>query len=314
MGSESLKLPVIELSNLKHESETWESTKVQVRQALEDYGCFEATFDQIPVDLRESVLDGLKQLFDLPLEVKLCNKSERPYHGYTGQVPTLPLYESLGIEDVASPHQIHSFTNLMWPQGNPSFSKSVQSYIEKLWELDKIVRKVVLESCGVGKHVEDHMRSTNYVVRVQKYDSPPNHETQPGLLPHLDLNILTILQQLNHVAGLEILTKHANKWITARPSSPYSFFVFAGISFHAWTNGRLHSPLHRVTMNGDEARYSIGLFSVPKPGSLIKAPDELVDEDHPLLYKPFDHHKFIEFLNSQAVATSSDALKNYCGA
>lgn len=68
-------------------------------------------------------------------------------------------------------------------------------------------------------------------------------------------------------------------------------------------------------MNGaDEDRYSIGLFSIPKEGIIIEAPEEMVDEEHPLLYKPFDHHKFIDFVSSNAAAvTSPNALKDYCG-
>lgn len=83
----------------------------------------------------------------------------------------------------------------------------------------------------------------------------------------------------------------------------------------AWTNGRLHSPYHRVMMNGDEDRYSIALFSNPKPGcTMIKAPDEMVDEDHPLLFKPFDYFQFLDFFYSDAGRTSPNALMEYCGA
>ncbi|CAB4272703.1 unnamed protein product [Prunus armeniaca] len=57
--------------------------------------------------------------------------------------------------------------------------------------------------------------------------------------------------------------------------------------FSAWTNGRLHSPYHRAMMSGNEARYSTGLFSVPKEGYIIKAPDEVVDEEHPLIMLNF---------------------------
>lgn len=121
MGSETLKLPLIDLSNLKHQSGNEEYAKIKIRQALEEYGCFEASFDGIPHDLGKSVLDGLEQLFDLPLEIKLCNISEMPYQGYVGKVPELPLYESLGIEDVLSPGKIESFTKLMWPEGNLCF-------------------------------------------------------------------------------------------------------------------------------------------------------------------------------------------------
>ena len=50
----------------------------------------------------------------------------------------------------------------------------------------------------------------------------------------------------------------------------------------SWTNGRLHPVCHRVMMTGNEARYSAGLFSFPKAGYIVKAPEELVDQQHPL--------------------------------
>lgn len=68
---------------------------------------------------------------------------------------------------------------------------------------------------------------------------------------------------------------------------------------HAWSNGRLHSPFHRVMMSGNEARYSTDLFSVSKGaskgGSIIKAPEELVGEEHPFNFKPFDHFEFLKY-------------------
>lgn len=78
-------------------------------------------------------------------------------------------------------------------------------------------------------------------------------------------------------------------------------------------NGRVHSPHHRVMMAGDNARYSVGLFSIPKGGYIIKAPEELVDEQHPLLFKPFDHFEFLGFVYSEAARQSQYTLKTYCG-
>lgn len=43
----------------------------------------------------------------------------------------------------------------------------------------------------------------------------------------------------------------------------------------------------------DEERFSIGFFTFSKEGYLVNVPKELVDEDHPLLYKPFDGIKYI---------------------
>lgn len=81
----------------------------------------------------------------------------------------------------------------------------------------------------------------------------------------------------------------------------------------AWTNGRVHSPYHRVMMSGNEERYSVGLFSIPKAGYIVRSPQELVDEDHPLLYKPFDHAKFVEFYRTEAGYKAESTLKAYCG-
>lgn len=53
-----------------------------------------------------------------------------------------------------------------------------------------------------------------------------------------------------------------------------------------WCNGRLQCPRHRVMVRGHETRYSIGLFSGVK-GTIV-CPKELVDEEHPVLFKPFD--------------------------
>ncbi|KAL8043102.1 hypothetical protein ABFS82_09G098400 [Erythranthe guttata] len=311
-----LKLPLIDFSNLKQEPQAWESTKTRVRKALEEYGCFEAKFDEIPLHLRKSIFDALKQLFDLPLENKLLNTSNKPYHAYLGQDAMVPLYESMGIDNALAPESIETFSNLMWAHGNPTFSQIVESYVEKLSELDKIVRRMVVESFGLEKYMDEHMESTNYVIRVQKYDAPKSHENNNnnvlGFPSHTDKNIVSILFQ-NEVNGLEMQTKTGH-WITKDQLSPNSFVVMIGESLHAWTNGWLHSPHHRVMMAGDKERYSIGLFSVPKSGYIIKAPEEVVDEEHPLLFKPYEYFQFLDFhLEAGRLATPVD-LKAYCGA
>ncbi|KAK6124906.1 hypothetical protein DH2020_041350 [Rehmannia glutinosa] len=285
MGSETMKLPVIDFSNLKQQTPMWESVKIQVLKALEEYGCFRAIFDQVPLNLRKSIIDGLQQLFDLPLQIKRLNKSDTPYYGYIGQYPEIPLYESLGIEDTLSPGNIECFINLMWSEGNPTFSKNVESYSGQLSELDKIVRRMVLESLGLEKYLDEHMGVTDYLIRFQKYDAPKSNDTKLGLDSHKDKKIVVTILYGNEVKGLEVLTKDGKYWIDAEPSKN-SFIVMIGEYFHAWTNGRLHAPYHRVMVTGDEARFSVGLFSIPKSGYIMKAPEEMVDEDHPLLFKP----------------------------
>lgn len=129
MGSETPlmrteELPVINFSggDLKAEDGgEWRWTSKNVREALEEYGCFIAVYDRVSSELRGEIFKALKALFDLPVETKKKNKYEKPFNGYVGQLRTLPLHESLGIDDATNFHGVQSFANLMWPSGNHHF-------------------------------------------------------------------------------------------------------------------------------------------------------------------------------------------------
>ncbi|XP_039158988.1 probable 2-oxoglutarate-dependent dioxygenase AOP1.2 [Eucalyptus grandis] len=174
IGPNIIVFPVIDLSSpgLEPGTAEWTAARDGVKRALESYGCFEARFEKVPAEMQASMLGLVREVFDLPLQTKLRNVSSEPLHGYVGQYPVVPLYESIGIEDADVYEKVDGLTTTLWPEGHPSF--------------------------------------------------------------------------------------------------------------------RLHSPHHQVMISGNEARYSAALFSIPKGGYIIKAPDELMDEEHPLLFKPFD--------------------------
>jgi hypothetical protein len=53
-------------------------------------------------------------------------------------------------------------------------------------------------------------------------------------------------------------------------------------------------------MNAKKTRYSTALFSFG--GDMIKIPEELVNEQHPLRYKPmFDHYDYLRFADKQKI-------------
>ena len=67
-------------------------------------------------------------------------------------------------------------------------------------------------------------------------------------------------------------------------------------------------------MSGEKTRYSLGLFSVSKGGYIIKAAEELVDEAHPLIYKPFDYVELLRFCYTEdGQKAESPVLKVYRG-
>lgn len=117
------KLPVIEffVKDLIPASSSWVTKCVEVTQALEEYGCFIAIYDGVSQELHDAIFLATQELFDLPTEVKVLNTSDTPSHGYVGQIPVIPLYEGLGIEDATTTHGVERFTKLMWPSGKDSF-------------------------------------------------------------------------------------------------------------------------------------------------------------------------------------------------
>lgn len=66
-------------------------------------------------------------------------------------------------------------------------------------------------------------------------------------------------------------------------------------------------------MEGEEVRYAVGLFSFLT--GLIKAPEELVDDEHPLQYKPFEHQGLLDFYlsNNSSNKGDSNMVKAYAG-
>ncbi|PIA65340.1 hypothetical protein AQUCO_00100664v1 [Aquilegia coerulea] len=275
------KVPAINFTkkDVSPGTSTWRVVRTKVGQALEKYGCFEAVFDDKP-QLHQNMLGALEQYFDLPREIKTEYMSNKAFDGYTGVNPPMPLFENVIIHtNGLSLVQLERFTNLMWPEGNSSF-----------W--------VLSFSCGIY----------NYIVRLNKYNAPRTKETIMGVVPHKDKSFVSILGQ-NDVHGLEIQTKDG-EWITMEPSAS-SFVVMIGEVFMAWSNDRLHCPLHRVMMTGDEERYSMALFSHSK--GIVETPEEMVDEEHPLLYKPFSHSAYYIFAQTKGAQKFESQIKAFCG-
>ncbi|KAE8684139.1 Detected protein of unknown function [Hibiscus syriacus] len=157
MSSETVvRLPVIDFSKqeLKPGSPEWDLVKFQFREALEDYCSFEASFDKVA------------ELFI----------SHKPYLGYHDATAKL-LRES----EAHVPGNIdQGLTNILWPQGNISFRKPVESFTQLAVGLEKTIRGMVLESFGVEKYMDELIDAANYNLRVIKYGKPQT-DNEPTL-------------------------------------------------------------------------------------------------------------------------------------
>ncbi|XP_055822406.1 probable 2-oxoglutarate-dependent dioxygenase AOP1 [Solanum dulcamara] len=307
-----LKVPTIDFRNsseLKKGSEKWNLVRDEVFKSLEEYGCFEALLDgEIP---KEKLYEKLKQVFNFNLE-NLFGKSQNVLVGYTRDNPSTPLQERMMIDNVLTHGVIHNFSNLLWPEGDPQFCDLVLTYSKKLLEFGDMVRRMVFDKLGLENYLDEHKKSGDCTLAFLKYRVPKAEETNVGVPPHTDKIISTILSQHDQdVNGLQIMDKNG-QWHDVQYSSPHSYIFLVSDCLKAFTNGRLHSPTHRVIM-GNEERYSMGFSTMPKEGYIIKVPEELVDEDHPLLYKPFDGSKLLPFFYSEVRRGVIATLENFCG-
>ncbi|CAJ1951215.1 unnamed protein product [Sphenostylis stenocarpa] len=311
MGSQTVcKVPAVDFTDeeLKPGTAKWASACQVIRGALEDHGCFYALYDKVSMELYNSVFILMEELFDLPLETKLQKISDKPYHGYYGQNVHVPLYESLGINDPLTMEGVQNFTKLMWPAGYDHFCETLGLYAKLVVELDHMTKRMVCDGYGLEqKNCDSLLESTKYMLRSFKYRLPQKDENNLGLHAHTDTSFFTILHQ-NNVNGLQVKLKNG-EW-TDIDLSPFMFLILAGDAFKVWSNDRIQCCEHRVIISEKKERYSMGLFSLG--GKLVETPEELVDEEHPRRYKPFDHYEYLRFYATKKALESKSRIKAFC--
>ncbi|WZZ47568.1 hypothetical protein YC2023_043827 [Brassica napus] len=160
--------------------------------------------------------------------------------------------------------------------------EAVMSFTEKVSKLDLMTRRMIMESFGISeKYIDKNLKSTKCLNDVKD--------------------------------GLEVRARDNKHWIKANPSQDSSFIVLGGATLHVLLNGRVVTGVHRVMRTGTKTRFSAGLFSVPKKDHLIYAPDEIVDAEHPRLFKPFDFEAYFQFTTEGPGRRDLAALRTYCG-
>ncbi|KAG5621029.1 hypothetical protein H5410_006247 [Solanum commersonii] len=131
-----------------------------------------------------------------------------------------------------------------------------------------MLKRMILENLELKNHIDELLNPNYFLFRFIHYKgssiiSGDENNKTTGLDGHTDGNFLTFISQ-NQVNGLQI--NKNGEWIDVNISPILMLFWLA------WTNGRLHSPLYRVTIAGESDRLSIQLFSLSKPGHFIETP------------------------------------------
>ncbi|XP_066349698.1 protein DMR6-LIKE OXYGENASE 1-like [Miscanthus floridulus] len=150
-------------------------------------------------------------------------------------------------------------------------------------------------AAAMGRHAQ-HM-AVNY------YPPCPQPELTYGLPGHRDPNAITLLLQ-DGVSGLQV--QRGGRWVAVNPAVPNALVINIGDQMQALSNDRYKSVLHRVIVNSESERISVPTFSGPSPDAVIAPADALVDDGHPLAYRPFTYQEYYdEFWNMGLQSASS---------
>ncbi|GLJ21937.1 hypothetical protein SUGI_0410710 [Cryptomeria japonica] len=269
----------------------------KLREACQELGFFHVVNHGVDKALIEKMDCASRDMFSLPEEVKKRAIFPIPSAGYSP--PTLgadgkdSMPESMHFPGQSVlPNSLDQICTKLWPHGNHQFREIAHAYNSNMMSLSERIIQLIMLSLGldVSKYyksglftslIEGYVRMNYYPGTKDEEESQNAYKTS---ISHTDIGILTILYQ-DDVGGLQIRTKEGC-WIDVKPLKR-SFVVNLGDCLQMWSNCRYRSAEHRVVYGGlkqKKERLSIAFFFTFEEKAEIKAPEELITEEHPQKY------------------------------
>ncbi|KAK9713373.1 hypothetical protein RND81_06G023500 [Saponaria officinalis] len=138
--------------------------------------------------------------------------------------------------------------------------------------------------------------------RMNKYNITRNSAGSDGIGLHSDASLITILQDDEHLGGLEIVNPSGK--LVPVDRLPDSLFVILGDIAMLRSNGRYRNVQHKVECKDVGIRLSIATFIKPSINEDIEVHSKFIDVDHPPKYVPFKYEELRRLRASN---------KFYCG-
>ncbi|KAL2825039.1 hypothetical protein BDW59DRAFT_172543 [Aspergillus cavernicola] len=255
-------IPILDYS-LSTSPDTKPAFLADLRNALVNVGFFYLINAPIAPDIRQSLVENCKELFDLPLEKKLEIEmvNSRHFLGYSrlgaeitarkqdyreqfdfatelpAPGPDEPLYRN-----IRGPNQ--------WPDENaiPGFRHSAEAYLAELSPIAENFQALIAEALDLPRTALKQFFDipVQQKMKLIKYPSPPSDAESQGVGPHKDSEFLTFLLQATPHHGLEVQNK-SGVWISAPPIEG-SLVVNIGRALEAITRGVCTATTHRVNL------------------------------------------------------------------
>ncbi|KDP38252.1 hypothetical protein JCGZ_04895 [Jatropha curcas] len=293
-------IPVIDLS-------TASSSELvqQIGNACKDWGFFQVINHGVPLEKREKIFDASARFFAQPLEEKSkVRRDAKKVLGYYDTEHTKNVRDWKEVFDftlqdpttVPSSHEpnetgVAKWYN-QWPEYPPELREVCEEYAKEMENLAFKLLELIALSLGLKPdRFRDFFKEQTTFVRLNHYPPCPAPDLALGVGRHKDAIALTILAQ-DDVGGLEVKRKSDGEWIWVKPT-PNSYIINVGDIIQVWSNDAYESVEHRVKLNPDRERFSVPFFFSPAHSTMVEPLDEIVNEQNPAKYRPYNWGKFI---------------------
>lgn len=295
-------IPIIDLHGLDGTNHS--DIIKQIGQACQRDGFFQIKNHGVPEKVVENMLRIAREFFWLPESERLKNYSDDP-----SKEVRLSTSFNVRTELVSNWRdflRLHCYPLEryidQWPSNPPSFREDVAEYCTSIRRLVLRLLQAISDSLGLDRdYMDKAMRQHGQHMALNYYPPCPEPELTYGLPAHTDCNLITILLQ-DDVTGLQVLRQ--GKWVAIN-SIPNTFIVNLGDQMQVLSNDLYKSVLHRAVVNCKKERISIPTFYCPSPDAIIGPAPELVDEDHPAVYKNFTYSEYYDKFWNKGLATET---------
>ncbi|CAK7357483.1 unnamed protein product [Dovyalis caffra] len=302
--------PVVDLGALHGPSRS--DTIKQLGHACQHYGFFMVKDHGISETLLNDIMGITREFFHLPEEERMKL--------YSPDLTSL-IRLTIGFKDDNQnvfvsreslkffSHPLENYVNL-WPTNPSYFREIVAEYCVAVERAEITLIEAIFEGLGMKRESIDQILSKHGQYTSLNYYpvcDESNLERTFGLRGHTDPTILTMLLP-DEVPGLEILQN--GEYVPVK-HMPNALVVHVGDILQGLSNLQYKSLLHKVLVNSEKERFSIASYCYPSNDTQMGPPKELIDNDHPAIYKDFTYEEFYNVMweRRQADAARLDSFK-----
>ncbi|XAR65120.1 Flavanone 3-dioxygenase [Bertholletia excelsa] len=274
----------------------------KVSDACEEYGFFQIVNHGVPEELCQRMLAAVDEFFQLPPEERahlFSNDMSKAlkvgnYHLKVDGERKVTMWSEM-LRHPWHPHE--DFTHLL-PENPPQYREVMAEYAKEIGALTSRLLSLISQGLGLDKGCLESKIGENPITDVQAnyYPPCPDPELTLGHNVHTDLPALNVLRQSEGVVGLQVIKD--GKWVSASPV-PNAFVVNVGDQIQVLSNGRYKSVHHRAVTNKNMTRISLSMFYGPNKDTLLGPIEDLIDDEHPPMYRSYRYAEMIEEFKRQ---------------